>query len=723
MNIMTSAGYKSSQITKDHGKCASQGYMMSPKDWRNFEATVYFKWVSGPDDQMVLYGRGGTHTGNHGCEGFSYKCDIQLGNGQTRFAKEQWHVDYHFSDWKDKLNIGNCKNKFIGMKLIIYNISGNKNVKLELWVDKKDNNTWEKADEIVDDGNWPDNANNDDCGGKKNEIGTWGGPYVTMRLDGSEILFKKFSVREIDINATDPNPEPNPEPECPPGQHREGGICIPNLPEPNPPPSGPPGSPPPPPVPNPFPTPPPVGTQLFANLVGVYNINFEETNGCSGLLVDKNPLKVEYNVKLDEDLNNPNSYQPLGNGSVQKCGQHFFSNQSNMKGKIFKRVSLFLSKVGTPTGIITVYIRNGVFDDTRALMGTIDASSLTLGPVLYDFENIDNTYIIDNDDRLSIEYAGGNSTNYVKVSKNSSDPEDGSNSRFFRFETVNYIPMAADDLAGVFYVEQSDEETVPTPPPPPGPIPDPNPPPSPPPGPPPPSGGGMLDDNGIIWLTASGDITTCPQTRNRPNDNRWSKNFKDLRDYGYEAVAYLTFSGVTTGKGGGHMALKHWGGNHTPPCGGSSGSGYSEGGSCCCWYDTGIRDNGDVQLQIERPHPNNDNFSASTFMNNIGKKMDGNTIGLKWLVYPITVGGSADNNKGLGGGIRLKMWVDTDPFVNGKPVNNWRPVYSILDTGQILGNYNLGNEMEVEMRNSDTKTTHDYAGGLHVRKRLSGDGT
>ena len=99
--------------------------------------------------------------------------------------------------------------------------------------------------------------------------------------------------------------------------------------------------------------------------------------------------------------------------------------------------------------------------------------------------------------------------------------------------------------------------------------------------------------------------------------------------------------------------MKHWGPNHSGDCG------HSEGGDCCCWYDTGIRVNGDVQLQIERPHPSNDDFtlpSSQQFITNVGKGMQGNSIGLKWLVHPVTPGGDVDN-----GGIHLMMWVDTDP--------------------------------------------------------------
>lgn len=168
---MTTAGYKASQIEDDHGKLATRGYMMSPKDWRNVEITIYFQFDSGAaSDQFVLYCRGGTHTGNHGCEGFAYKADIQFNNGNTRFAKEQWHVSYVFTNWKDKLNIGNTKGHYTGMKFIVYNINKNAAVKLELWVDTDENNVWKKADEFVDDGGF---GNKDDCGGDKDQIGTW----------------------------------------------------------------------------------------------------------------------------------------------------------------------------------------------------------------------------------------------------------------------------------------------------------------------------------------------------------------------------------------------------------------------------------------------------------------------------------------------------------------------------------------------------------------------
>ena len=164
--------------------------------------------------------------------------------------------------------------------------------------------------------------------------------------------------------------------------------------------------------------------------------------------------------------------------------------------------------------------------------------------------------------------------------------------------------------------------------------------------------------------------------------------------------------------------MKHWGPNHSGDCG------YTESGDCCCWYDTGIRSNGDVQLQTERPHPSNHDFSLTTnatngpkYMNNIGKSMNGNSSVLKWRVHPVTPGGTADS-----GGIHLMMWADIDPVgTDGKPKNGWKLVYNFIDTGQVLGDYTSPSEHDCEVRNSGTNSRTAFGGGLHWRKLQAGD--
>ncbi len=199
MGVFTSSGFHPEKInTLDHKKIALAGYMQSPNDWRDVEITGYVKLNSGNNDNFVWYARGGRHTGSgspQGCEGVGYKGGLFYG-GSTRWEKEQWHVSYVFAE--PGKNIGPIKGKWVGFKVIMYNIVQNDKtaVKLELWVDKNNNNDWIKATERTDKGGWG-NAGSE-CGGKPDQIITWGGPIAAFRWDGAtDVDIKNFSVREI----------------------------------------------------------------------------------------------------------------------------------------------------------------------------------------------------------------------------------------------------------------------------------------------------------------------------------------------------------------------------------------------------------------------------------------------------------------------------------------------------------------------------------------------
>ena len=200
MGVFTSSGFHPEQInTLNHNKIAQAGYMQSPNDWRDVEITGYVKLNSGNNDNFVWYARGGRHTGfgsPQGCEGVAYKGGLFYG-GATRWEKEQWHSGgYVFAEFGK--NIGPIKGKWVGLKVIMYNIVQNDKtaVKLELWVDKSNNNNWIQATEKIDKGGWGNNGR--ECGGKPDQIITWGGPIAAFRWDGAtDVDIKKFSVREI----------------------------------------------------------------------------------------------------------------------------------------------------------------------------------------------------------------------------------------------------------------------------------------------------------------------------------------------------------------------------------------------------------------------------------------------------------------------------------------------------------------------------------------------
>jgi hypothetical protein len=201
--VFTTSGYNPEDVELDHGVLAERGYMQSENDWRDVELTGYVKMNSGnSDENFAWYARGGRHTGSgspEGCEGSSIKADLGY-DGRVRFAKEQWHVSYVFTDHQRAMS--SIEDRWVGFKGIMYNIeqNGETAVKMEIWVDMNEDDNedgpWVKVDENIDVGGWGDEG--EECGGDPDQIITWGGPIATFRWDGaSDVDIKNFSVREI----------------------------------------------------------------------------------------------------------------------------------------------------------------------------------------------------------------------------------------------------------------------------------------------------------------------------------------------------------------------------------------------------------------------------------------------------------------------------------------------------------------------------------------------
>jgi hypothetical protein len=216
---------KQLELGKDWKKMEEKGYMVDEKDFTNFEATIYFKVTKDSDDgdEMSIYGRGGRHPKGwfpENCVSCCYKGQIRTKKGESRWAKEYHHADspkgYIFSDgtkggqrWGNpKFEVGSIKDKWIGQKVVIYNIQkdGKKLPKMQIYCDTEGGEditkqNWRLMNEFVDEGTLPipeEDGYIEACNpSSPHQTFTWGGPYVAFRIDKVEVLVKNASVREI----------------------------------------------------------------------------------------------------------------------------------------------------------------------------------------------------------------------------------------------------------------------------------------------------------------------------------------------------------------------------------------------------------------------------------------------------------------------------------------------------------------------------------------------
>lgn len=144
--------------------------------------------------------RGGRHNCEHPCEGTAYTGTIDI-DGNVRWKKEIWHTGgYTDARAVDKAT-DSIVGRWIGWKIVIYN-TNNTAVKLESYLDDKNNNQWRKVADLVDSGEWYANSSDKefysvDCGRPKDYTITNGGQIVTFRSDNIIWDFKNLSVREI----------------------------------------------------------------------------------------------------------------------------------------------------------------------------------------------------------------------------------------------------------------------------------------------------------------------------------------------------------------------------------------------------------------------------------------------------------------------------------------------------------------------------------------------
>jgi len=174
--------------------------------WKNVEITEYARVLSviNPENETDLawFARSGRHSNEVPCEGAALIGIIHI-DGSVEWKKEIFFKG-GYTDGRAISKVLNdpIVGRWIGWKVVMYNINNDTAVKMESYIDNTNTNYWVKVTDLLDDGGWY--AKNSDkefysanCGKPKNYIITNGGPTVTFRSDNVVWDFKNLSVREI----------------------------------------------------------------------------------------------------------------------------------------------------------------------------------------------------------------------------------------------------------------------------------------------------------------------------------------------------------------------------------------------------------------------------------------------------------------------------------------------------------------------------------------------
>jgi hypothetical protein len=172
--------------------------------WKNVEITGYARVISANspnDDHLDWYARGGKHSDDVPCDGSALKGWLGI-DGTVSWMKEIWFTDGYTDQLAKAKVTDSILGRWIGWKVVMYNIANDTAVRMQSYLDDNNNNHWVKVADIIDDGGWYADASDNefysaDCGKPKDYIITDSGPTVTFRSDNIIWDLKNLSVREI----------------------------------------------------------------------------------------------------------------------------------------------------------------------------------------------------------------------------------------------------------------------------------------------------------------------------------------------------------------------------------------------------------------------------------------------------------------------------------------------------------------------------------------------
>jgi hypothetical protein len=176
------------------------------QEWKNVEITGYAKILSVIDSNketdLAWFARSGRHSNESPCEGTGLIGGIHT-DGTVEWKKEiLFREGYTDGRAKAKVVVDPIIGRWVGWKVVMYNINNNSAVKMESYIDNKNTNYWVQVTNLSDTGGWSAKSSDEkfysaNCDRPKDYIITNGGPIVTFRSDNIVWDFRDLSVREI----------------------------------------------------------------------------------------------------------------------------------------------------------------------------------------------------------------------------------------------------------------------------------------------------------------------------------------------------------------------------------------------------------------------------------------------------------------------------------------------------------------------------------------------
>ena len=186
--------------------------------WKNVEITGYVKVNSTNitsahhhqkdiPNHIAWLARSGVHTDNAPCNGTDLSGSIR-DDGSVGWKKEIWFTRGYTNESAQAKPNSSIVGRWIGWKAVVYNINSDTAVKMESYLDDRNNNHWVRVTNLTDSGGWYADTSDKkfykvNCGKPKDYIITNSGPMVIFRADNMILDFKNLSVREIQP----PNPK------------------------------------------------------------------------------------------------------------------------------------------------------------------------------------------------------------------------------------------------------------------------------------------------------------------------------------------------------------------------------------------------------------------------------------------------------------------------------------------------------------------------------------